>query len=114
MEHGNYLHTKNGIGMGDVKGQHYYKLSHKVTMVWNGPFIHLTIWMSMVHYSNPNSPLFGAYLVKKFLMHLVSWAKTKNSLHQGCSKCFKTTLVSDILYRSKFIFDFESIGFFSI
>jgi hypothetical protein len=40
--------------------------SHKVTiMVWNGP-IHLTIWMSMAHYSNPNSPLFGATWLKKF------------------------------------------------
>jgi hypothetical protein len=23
LEQGNYLHRKNGIGMGDVKGQHY-------------------------------------------------------------------------------------------
>jgi len=47
--------------------------------------------MSMVHYSSPNSPLFGAIWLKKIPMHLVSWAKNKNSLHQGCSKCFETT-----------------------
>ncbi len=57
-------------------------------MVWNGP-IHLTIWMSMVHYSNPNSPLLGATWFKKFLCTWFLRQKQKNPCTKDVQNALK-------------------------